>query len=335
MGKRELKTLEVNGKKVSFVEYSMDDGLTYPSTTFMKVNIPANYEDMFEFIGGYTREVMLTPLKETYQGSDKMTILSTVKNGAVMNIHFIYEKDGEILGYRTSLEPSFLPHIIKSLHKHKDIVGECAVENSLDYMGDEKYGRFLEGYEEPKNQNQTGLMYRGEHILSGEKFVIKGLTKVIDNLNGSFKRIVEEIGIDEMEVHVRNDVGSYLIVTQEWFLKPNGGVFTIWDDIKFEKRKVNPNITDEEIFAEEMEDEMESIHKRMRKHLDLKRQEGLTDDELEEEVIKFKKRVRYDEREELSKREVESLKTHPFTELFDRESLNTLMSLPNITVTKL
>lgn len=331
--KKEIKTITVKGHNYDYIESATKNGVIYFTTTFIQFQIPKNYSEAFENVGGYTREMLYTQMKDL--DVNMMTIISTVTENGLHATYFLFEKDNVEVERVVSVEEVFLPHAIDYLIEHKDIVGEIKIENSLNYIEDEKYGKYMEKYEQPKNVNQSGLKLGKEDILFGEKFIIRGLNKVKHMLDGQFLQVVEEEGLDALQVNVLNKIGAFDIVSSEYLLKANGEVYTVFDSLRFSMNK-DKVMSDEEIFEAEVIDELEGVHKRIAKHMDkLKSSEYCTDEQLEEELQNFKKRIDYVGREKRIRESLEKALNEPFTLLFDRRGLNTLLSCPELTVEKL
>lgn len=331
--KKEIKTITVNGHNYDYIESATKNGVVYFTTTFIQFNIPDNYSEAFENVGGYTREMLYTQMKDL--DVNMMTIISTVTENGLHATYFLFEKDNVEVERVVSVEEVFLPHAIDYLIEHKEIVGEIKIENSLNYIEDEKYGKYMENYEQPKNINQSGLKLGEEDILLGEKFIIKDLNKVKHMLDGQFLQVVEEEDLDTLQVNVWDKIGAFDIVSSEYLLKSDGEVYTVFDSLRFSMNK-DKVMSDKEIFESEVIDELEGVHKRIAKHMDkLKSSEDYTDEQLEEELQNFKKRIDYVGREKRIRESLEKDLNEPFTLLFDRRGLNTLLSSPELTVERI
>lgn len=331
--KKEIKTITVKGHNYDYIESATKNGVIYFTTTFIQFQIPKNYSEAFENVGGYTREMLYTQMKDL--DVNMMTIISTVTENGLHATYFLFEKDNVEVERVVSVEEVFLPHAIDYLIEHKDVVGEIKIENSLNYIEDEKYGKYMEKYEQPKNVNQSGLKLGEDDILLGEKFIIKDLNKVKHMLDGQFLQVVEEEGLDALQVNVWDKIGAFDIVSSEYLLKSDGEVYTVFDSLRFSMNKEKV-MSDEEIFEAEVIDELEGVHKRIAKHMDkLKASGDYTEEQLAEELQKFKKRIDYVGREKRIRESLDKGLNEPFTLLFDRRGLNTLLSCPEITVEKL
>src|SRR5699024_6471018 len=152
---------------------------------------------------------------------------------------------GNIVESVASLEEVFLPHAIDFIVGSESVIGKVELKNSLSFVGDAKYGKYMVNYEEPTSVNHSGIKIGEEDVLFGETFTIKGLTKISHMLDGQFLKIVEEVGIDALRVNVWDKVGAFDTVSSEYLLKEDGDIYTIFDDLRISMNKEKP-MTDEE-----------------------------------------------------------------------------------------
>ena len=254
MDTREIKSLKVNGKEYAYIELKTGDGVIYYNTTFIQVPITDKYLGMFESIGGFSREVLHDPAKEL--DVNQLTIISkTVESNTIMT-HFIYENDNEKVELLTTVEGQFLGYVIDLFKKNEDIVGKMTVQNSLNYVEDEQYGEYLEDYIEPVSLKQSGLFYKGEPILYGESFEIRGLTNIQDILGGDLLIAVKDGGVNTLHVQVKERTGMFNIVTEEILLKEDGSIYTNLEHAMLESKT---NLTQEEFFNKEVKETAERL----------------------------------------------------------------------------
>lgn len=296
MNTREIKKLEVNDKEYAYLELKTGDGVIYYNTTFIQVPITDKYREMFEGIGGFTRDVLYNSIKEL--DVNQLTIISKTTEQYTMVTSFIFEKDKKEVHLVTTVEDLFLGHVIDLLNKNEDIVGKINIQNSLNYMGDTVYGGYLEDYKKPLTEYQSGLFYKGKPILFGETFLLKGLKDTQHIFKGSMLQAIREGGVESLHVQVLDKVGGYNIVTKETMLKGDGSVYTYLD---YDKLQGTEPLTTQEVVDKNLEE-----HKK---------------------IFKSKN-------EEQSYQEVMEELNSPYVELFPMEVMNYILEQEGITIEK-
>lgn len=321
MTNKELKTLNVGGKDLNYIEYTTTGGVTFFSTTFMSFGIPSNYEDLFGGIGGTSREVLLNTVQE-YE-ADTLTILSEVRGGE-NGVFFLYEKEGEIKYDPVMIDFVFLQYVVKFVIKNETILGKVKVENSLQYLNDSKYGKYLEKYDEPVHVEQSGLFFGGEPILFGDTFLIKGLTGMENFFKGDLATIVAS-GVDTLQVKVNNEVGGWDTVSENSLLKEDGSLYTYMDFERDTNSEVK-GFSDEEILNYYIKMSMESTDKRLANKRNALVESGeYTPEEVEEEMVKHKAIINYDKQlGKVKKRDKKELEER-FPVILTRSGLNTVL----------
>lgn len=295
MGKRELKIITIQNKPYNYIECETSNNNTYYDTTFIQVPIDDNYKDMFEGVGGFSRDVLYNSIKDL--DVDQLTILSIPTKQYSMLTQFIFEKDGLEVHHVTTVEDLFLGHVVDFLTDNVHIVGEINVQNSLYYLHDDKYMKYFEHYHQPTSSQQSGLYYGEEPILFGESYSIKGLTNNQDTLQGDLLRVVKGGGVDGLYVQVNDSVGGFNIVTQEILIKKDGTIFTYLDD--------------DLLLSDKYTTKQELVNA---------------------EVKEYFKHTR-SKSEEQYRKEVEKELASPYVILLSKESMNVLLNLEGVTVT--
>ena len=326
---RELKQIEVNNKDFTYLENTLDNGLVYPTTTFIQFKIPENYEELFQSIGGYSRQVLLNPTKEVV--ADTITIVSTMEEDSELGIYILFEKDEDIVKELLSLSGIFLPYIIRFVKDNKESLGNVNWGNSLLYVEHEKYGGYLKDYKAPKSILDSGIHYGEETIHFGDTFKVHGLQNIQDILLGDLLKIVQTDNINTLVVKVGSQEGAFGTIIDGYLEKENGKPYTCLDWLKVIEDK-----TTEEHYAEYVEGALVSINRRIERFKKkLVRSEGeYTPKQLETEVNNYKERIGYDAEVEALKKDAMIELEEPYQAIVSKSGINTLLNKKEVTFEK-